>query len=176
MLLSEFENHTGFRPDTALFAVIQSERDAKTDDGKEIWSSDAQFCNAYKFDEDGIAQKCQKLANDERWRMDEQYRTAQEKSDNRVHGLYNENQLLRKEVEDQIARRSQLEADKQELEREIENMRKLIGELRSDKRRADMFRVLEQYVRDDVDVQDIGRTVIAYVDLLDWEACYGTDN
>lgn len=173
---TEFENHTGIKPDCILYDIIEDVYDATTEDGEKAWSSTAQFSHAYKFDEDGIASQCQRLANEEIWRREEQHRTAQEKSDNRIHGLFIENQQLRKEVEDQIAKRSQLEADKQELEREIENMRKLIGELRSDKRRADMFRVLEQYVRDDVDVQDIGRTVIAYVDLLDWEACYGTDN
>lgn len=176
MLLSEFENLTDIKPDSILYSVIEKEYNAVDGSGKDLWTNKAQFCHAYKFDEDGLASKCQRLANEEIWRKDEQHRTAQEKSDNRVHGLYNENQLLRKEVEDQIAKRSQLEADKQELEREIENMWKLIGELRSDKRRADMFRVLEQYARDDVDVQDIGRAVIAYADLLDWEACYGTDN
>lgn len=176
MLLSEFENLTDIKPDSILYSVIEKEYNAQTEDGKDLWTSKAQFCNAYRFNEDGLASKCQRLANEKIWRKDEQHRAAQEKSDNRVHGLYNENQMLRKEVEDQIAKRSQLEADKQELEREIENMRKLIGELRSDKRRADMFRVLEQYVRDDVDRADIGGAVVAYVDLLDWEACYGTDN
>ena len=226
MLLSEFENLTDIKPDSILYSVIEKEYNAQTDDGKDVWDSKAQFCHAYKFDEDGLAEKCQRLANEEIWRREEQHRTSQEKSDNRIHGLFNEtqalrkeladavaanaelerenqrlkeddetacktlremmsdnrihglfneNQLLRKEVEDQIAKRSQLEADKQELEREFENQRQLMQELHNDKRRADMFRILEQYVRDDVDMADIGRAVVAYVDLLDWEACHGND-
>lgn len=37
----------------------------------------------------------------------------------------------------------------------------------NDKIKADMFNVLEQYVREDVDPSDIGNAVVAYVDLLD---------
>ena len=175
MLLSEFENLTDIKPDSILYSVIEKEYNAQTEDGKDLWTSKAQFCHAYKFDEDGLAEKCQRLANEEIWRRDEQYRKAQMESANRITGLFNETQALRKELADAEAKLSEAEAANAELEREIKNQRSAMHDLRSDKRRADMFRVLEQYARDDVDVQDIGRAVIAYVDLLDWEACHAAD-
>ena len=179
MLLSEFENLTDIKPDSILYSVIEKEYNAQTEDGKDLWTSKAQFCHAYKFDEDGLAEKCQRLANEEIWRRDEQYRKAQMESANRITGLFNETQALRKELADaEVAQTilvNRLKAEIKRLKEDDETACKTIREMQCDKRRADMFRVLEQYARDDVDVQDIGRAVIAYVDLLDWEACYADD-
>lgn len=175
MLLSEFENLTDTKPDSILYSVIEKEYNAQTEDGKDLWTSKAQFCHAFKFDEDGLAEKCQRLANEEIWRKDEQYRKAQMESANRITGLFNETQALRKELADAEAKLSEAEAANTELEREIENQRSVMQDMKSDKIRADMFRLLEEYVRDDVDLADIGKAVVSYHDLLVWEACHADD-
>ena len=169
MLLSEFETLTDIHPDAILYGVIEREYN----DGD--WQSHAQFCNAYKFDEDGLATKCQRIANDEIWRKDEEYRTAQTKRSERIVALRNECEHFKSEYRNAHDINAELMQRVEELEHEIATRREVMQELRGDKVRADMFRVLEEYVRDDVDVHDIGRAVIAYVDLLDWEECHGDD-
>lgn len=94
----------------------------------------------------------------------------------RITELYTECEHYKAEYQNSHDINAELMQRVEELERELETKRKVMQDLRSDKIRSDMFRVLEQYVRDDVDMADIGRTVVAYVDLLDWEACYGRDN
>lgn len=175
MLLSEFENLTDIKPDSILYSVIEKEYNAQTEDGKDLWTSKAQFCHAFKFDEDGLAEKCQRLANEAIWKKDEEYRKAQMESANRITGLFNETQALRKELADAEAKMSEAEAANTELEREIENQRSVMQDMKSDKIRADMFRLLEEYVRDDVDLADIGKAVVSYHDLLVWGACHGDD-
>ena len=161
MLLSEFETLTDIHPDAILYSVIEREYN----DGD--WQSHAQFCNAYKFDEDGLATKCQRLANEEIWRKDEEYRTAQTKSSERIVALHTECEHFKSEYRNAHDINAELMRREDELERELETQRKVMQELRGDKVRADMFRVLEQYVRDDVDMDTIGCAVVAYVDLLD---------
>lgn len=65
MQISESELHTGFFPDSILFDKMNAEYERKDLDGKNIWDSIPQFCNAYKFNEDGIAQEIQEAANAE---------------------------------------------------------------------------------------------------------------
>ena len=60
MLLGEFETHTDIFPDVLYYEC--AEHEYNTGD----WSSKAQFCHAVKFDEDGLAHKIQRLAN-EKW-------------------------------------------------------------------------------------------------------------
>lgn len=60
MLQSEFETHTDIFPDALLYDAADHEY--MTGD----WDSKAGFCHDFKFNVDGIAQKCQKIAN-ERW-------------------------------------------------------------------------------------------------------------
>ena len=60
MLQSEFEIHTGIFPDALLYEAAEHEYNNGD------WSSKADFCNAVKFDEDGLAHKIQRVAN-ERW-------------------------------------------------------------------------------------------------------------
>lgn len=168
MQLSDFQNHTGFYPDESLFKVIEREREAKTDDGKCMWSSDAQFCNAYKFNDDGIAQKCQRLASEEIWRRDEQYREAQAKSANRITDMYNEIKYLRDELTNAHNINSELMQRVEDLEENSKEYENAMQNQAVDKIRTDMFSLLEQYVRDDVDLNDIGRAVVSFYDLLKW--------
>lgn len=65
MQIGEAELHTGFFPDSILFDKMNAEYERKDLDGKNIWDSIPQFCNAYKFNEDGIAQEIQEAANAE---------------------------------------------------------------------------------------------------------------
>lgn len=58
MLLSEFENHTDIFPDAITYEEIEREY------MNERWESKAQFCAAYKFNEDGLAEKIQRAANE----------------------------------------------------------------------------------------------------------------
>lgn len=62
MQISESELHTGFFPDSILFEKMNAEYERKDLDGKNIWDSIHQFCNAYKFN---IAQEIQEAANAE---------------------------------------------------------------------------------------------------------------
>jgi hypothetical protein len=57
MLLSEFQNHTDIFPDAITYEEIEREY------MDERWESKAQFCAAYKFNEDGLAEKIQRAAN-----------------------------------------------------------------------------------------------------------------
>lgn len=136
MMLSEFENLTDIFPDICLYEV--AEREYENGD----WTSKAEFCNAFKFDEDGLAQKIQSAANERLLQQEE-----------RVQQLLKECAELREQL-------SAAEAQAEQFTDE------------NDKIKADMFNVLEQYVRDDVDPSDIGRAVVAYVDLLDWSALH----
>lgn len=136
MMLRELENMTGIFPDTCMYDV--AEHEYMTGD----WTSKAEFCNAFKFDEDGLAQKIQSAANERLLQQEE-----------RVQQLLKECAELREQL-------SAAEAQAEQFTDE------------NDKIKADMFNVLEQYVRDDVDVSDIGNAVVAYVDLLDWSALH----
>ena len=136
MMLSDFENLTNIFPDICLYEVVEREYENGG------WTSKAEFCNAYKFDEDGLAQKIQRAANERLWQQEER-----------------ETQLLK----ECAALREQLAAAETQAERFTDE---------NDKIKADMFNVMEQYVRDDVDPSDIGRAVVAYVDLLDWSALH----
>lgn len=57
MLLSEFQNHTDIFPDAITYEEIEREY------MDERWESKAQFCAAYKFNEDGLAERIQRAAN-----------------------------------------------------------------------------------------------------------------
>lgn len=57
MLITEFETLTGIYPDANLYRVIEHEYN--TGD----WENKAQFCDAYKSNEDGLASRLQSAAN-----------------------------------------------------------------------------------------------------------------
>ena len=93
----------------------------------------------------------------------------------RITELYNECEHYKAEYQNAHDINAELMQRVEELEREIGNQRRVMQDMKGDKRKADMFRVLEKYARDDVDPADIGKSVVAYVDLLDLEACHGDD-
>ncbi len=90
-----------------------------------------------------------------------------QKQNARITELYNECEHYKAEYQNAHDINAELMQRVEELEHEIATQREVMQELRGDKVRADMFCVLEQYVRDDVDMDTIGCAVVAYVDLLD---------
>ena len=93
----------------------------------------------------------------------------------RIQELWESREALKAECKAYQEQIIELRGTIERLEADAETACKTLREMKCDKTRADMFRVLEQYVRDDVDPADIGKSVVAYVDLLDWEACHGSD-
>lgn len=88
MLQGEFEMFTDIYPDVLLYEA--SEHEYNTGD----WASKADFCECFKANEDGIATKCQKIAN-ERWFKAEELIGKLRAENNR---LEDENENLRNEI------------------------------------------------------------------------------
>lgn len=66
MMQSEFETLTGILPDVLLYEAAEQEYNNGD------WASKAEFCDCFKADEDGIATKCQRAANERWFKMEEQ--------------------------------------------------------------------------------------------------------
>ncbi len=169
MLLSEFENLTDIKPDSILYSIIEREYN----DGD--WQSHAQFCNAYKFDEDGLATRCQRIANDEIWRKDEEYRTAQTKSSERIVALHNECEHFKSEYRNTHDINAELMERVEELEHEIATQRRVMQELRCDQVKAKMFNVLGQMADLEYGDADIGKAYRTLDMLLKQEVSHGDD-
>lgn len=88
MLQSEFETMTGIYPDVLLYEA--AEHEYNTGD----FASKAEFCDCFKADEDGLATKCQRIAN-ERWFKAEERIGKLTAENNR---LEDENENLRNEI------------------------------------------------------------------------------
>ena len=93
----------------------------------------------------------------------------------RIQELWESSEALKAECKAYQEQIVELRGTIERLEADAETACKTMQELRGDKVRADMFRVLEEYVHDDVDVTDIGKAVVSYHDLLVWGACHGGD-
>ena len=76
MLQQEFEDLTGTYPDRILYDVIEREYERQDENGHDVWDDKAQFCHAYKFNEDGLAERIQAAANEAIWQMEERHRKA----------------------------------------------------------------------------------------------------
>jgi len=88
MMQCEFETLTGIYPDVLLYEA--AEHEYNTGD----FASKAEFCDCFKADEDGIAQKCRNAAND-RWLSEEELIGKLRAENNR---LEYENENLRNEI------------------------------------------------------------------------------
>lgn len=88
MLQGEFETLTGIYPDVLLYEAAEQEYNSGD------WASKAEFCECFKADEDGIAQKCRNAAN-ERWLAEEEL-IGKLRADNSR--LEDENENLRNEI------------------------------------------------------------------------------
>lgn len=111
MQISESELHTGFFPDSILFDKMNAEYERKDLDGKNIWDSIPQFCNAYKFNEDGIAQEIQEAANAEIRELRA-----------RAERLQNENSTLKEENESLFTELSELMKRVEVLNKQVEKL------------------------------------------------------
>lgn len=110
MLPTEFETQTGIYPDRILYDVIEREYERQDENGRDVWDDKAQFCHAYKFNEDGLAERIQAAANEAIWQMEERHRKALNESGERVRKLYEQNARLEAEVEALHAKLEEAEA------------------------------------------------------------------
>lgn len=99
MTPTEFETQTGIYPDRILYDVVEREYERQDENGHDVWDDKAQFCHAYKFNEDGLAERIQAAANEAIWQMEERHRKALTESGERVRKLYEQNARLEAEVE-----------------------------------------------------------------------------
>lgn len=88
MSQGEFQKYTGIFPDVLLY----EEAEKKYNEGD--WASKAEFCDCFKADEDGLAQKCQAAAN-ARWFAAEELIGKLRAENSR---LEDENENLRNEI------------------------------------------------------------------------------
>ena len=72
----EFEKRTGEYPDSIKYDCIEREYERQTEDGHDVWKGKDEFCAAYKENRDGLAQKIQQAADNDIWRIEENYRKA----------------------------------------------------------------------------------------------------
>jgi regulator of replication initiation timing len=111
MTIGEFQNHTDMYPDFTLYEAACKEYEKKNPDGSPAWDSQAQFCNAYKFNEDGLAERIMQSANE------------------RVESWISDNVRLKSELEPLADRCEKLVAENSHLEDENENLRNEIAAL-----------------------------------------------
>lgn len=107
MNIKDFENQTGIFPDALIFEAAKHEHDTAEIE----WGSMAGFYHDFKFNTDGLAKKCQKIAN-ERW-----IKANEEIS------------RLRSEITPLADQCEKLRAENNRLEDENENLRNEIGAL-----------------------------------------------
>lgn len=98
MLQAEFETLTGIFPDTILYEVIEREYNRQID-GRDFWDNKHDFCNAYKFNEDGLASRLQAAANEAIWRREEAHRKAMIENSALVQKLNDEIERLKKALD-----------------------------------------------------------------------------
>jgi cell division protein FtsB len=88
MSQGDFQTYTGIFPDVLLYEATEHEYNEGD------WASKAEFCDCFKADEDGLAQKCQAAAN-ARWFAAEELIGKLRAENNR---LEDENENLRNEI------------------------------------------------------------------------------
>ena len=93
------------------------------------------------------------------WIMERLYNDSKEITERFDH-VMEENKQLHDAIQD-------LKGENKSLFEEYETMKRTVQQVQEI---VQMFRVLEGYVRDDVDLMNIGRAVVSYVDLLDRKA------
>ena len=149
MLQGEFETLTGILPDVLLYEA--AEHEYNTGD----WASKAEFCDCFKADEDGIATRCQKIANERWFGMEEQ-----------VGKLRAENDRLQKENENLSIEIMKLGEHVDELQKKIDAMPEQ-GVPKRIMMLATMMQALIAAAMDDNKADTILHQVWAYQYLLD---------
>ena len=111
MTIGEFHTHTDLYPDAALFEAACEEYEKKNPDGSPAWDSQAQFCHAYKFNEEGLAESIMRNANA------------------RVEKWIGDNLRLKSEIEPLADECERLRAENNRLDDENENLRNELAQL-----------------------------------------------
>lgn len=142
MQQTEFETLTGIYPDTTLYSAIELEYTRQTDDGRYVWHDKHVFCEAYKDNTDGLAEKIQKAANDEIWRKKENNIKLLEKNCAII-------QKLAAEKHELEALLKEAEAENARLEEDCVSMNRAMQELKAANIKADMFDALRDAAHDD---------------------------
>lgn len=138
MLQGEFETLTGIYLDAPAYEAAEHEYNNGD------WASKAEFCDCFKADEDGIATKVQKAAN-ERWFKAEERIGKLTAENNR---LEDENENLRNEIAALSDRVDELSDDVEELPAVLETTDGFT-EAESERIRAAMQRALQDAACDD---------------------------
>lgn len=84
--------------------------------------------------------------------------------------LCNDSKEITERLDNVMEENKRLHEEIEMLRSDNETYRRILAEMHNEAELAQMFRVLEEYVRDDVDMQDIGRSVVTFVDLLNRKA------
>ena len=148
MLLTEFENLTGIYPDVNLYRVIEHEYNEGD------WHDKAEFCTAYKFNEDGLATRMQAAANQSLIDMEEQHRRDMNTAQRREERLREENAKLTDRIE--------------ELEHKCQDFTTLETAQPTDLTdlEATMLQALRDMAEDEFQRDEIGTALIGYDFLL----------
>lgn len=150
MLLTEFETLTGIYPDVNLYRVIEHEYNEGD------WHDKAEFCTAYKFNEDGLATRLQMAANQRLIDMEEQHKRAVTNAANRAQKLCAENAKLAEDLEN--ARKH---------DHMLQEHLAVANTLTPEKLYAPMMRALCTLYQDEVMPNELGMSAAAYCLLLD---------
>lgn len=163
MLPTEFETQTGIYPDRILYDVIEREYERQDEDGRDIWPDKHTFCNAYKFNEDGLAERIQAAANEAVWQMEERHRRALNESGERVRKLYEQNARLEAEVEALHAKLEEAAEHEQDIRAKLD---KALAALLVDRvtiRGARHYAAIVDMVCDDATAEEVLHAVYAYI-------------
>ena len=112
MLQGEFETLTGIYPDVLLYEAAEQEYNNGD------WASKAEFCDCFKADEDGIAQKCRNAAN-EKWIAEEELIGKLRAENSR---LQKENARLSEIIDDQLTELLSLSERVDTLTKQVEKL------------------------------------------------------
>lgn len=88
------------------------------------------------------------------------------KLNERITELWDSREAVKSNLAKRDAELKQLRAEFEALTADNNTVHKALREMTDQAELAQMFRVLADYVHDDVDPADIGKAVVAYVDLL----------
>lgn len=92
MMIQEFEQRTGFYPDTTTYQVIE-EYYMQMDVDKDA------FCEAYKTNKDGLAEQIQRETNSRRWKAEKE---AKDLRDTEIERLKSELERTRKALDSEL--------------------------------------------------------------------------
>ena len=163
MTPKEFEDLTGIYPDRILYGVAEREYERRDENGHDVWDDKAQFCHAYKFNEDGLAERIQAAANEAIWQMEERHRKALNESGERVRKLYEQNAQLEAEVEALHAKLEAATEHEQDLRAKLDTALAALLVDRVTIRRARHYAAIVDMVCDDATAEEVLHAVYAYI-------------